>query len=304
MVQPLVKAALWAGGFALAAMGWSEHRRHVAVHKALTKFHERIKHEEFGERELLRERRQALESALKGVLPDGLQARTFVQGSYATRTGVKPLTGEFDIDVGLVLDRAPAFFGGDPVAAKLMVREALRKGSRRVRVRNSCVTVDYSQEPYGPFHVDIAVYTTAADGRLMLSKGREHSRPKYRFWDPSEPEKLSAALNGRFSGGAIAQFRRCVRYLKRWKHVQLEAAAPHSIALTTAAYHWFRPELGSFLIEEPDDGAALLALIERILAAASEKRLEIRLPLDGELARDLLGDMTPKQMEALLAKLS
>jgi hypothetical protein len=242
MVQPLVKAALWAGGIVFAAaLGWHQHRRHVALHKALSKLHDRIKHEEFGERELLRDRRLALEEALKGVLPHGLKARTFVQGSYATRTGVKPLTGDFDIDVGLIFDCAPSFFGADPVAAKLMVHDALRKGSRRVRVRNSCVTVDYSQEPYGPFHVDIAVYTTAADGRLMLSKGREHSQPKYRFWEPSEPETLSTALNTQFSGGAVAQFRRCVRCKRGLKALLLSAGQPSSMC--PHARQWTYPRV-------------------------------------------------------------
>jgi hypothetical protein len=94
-----------------------------------------------------------------------------------------------------------------------------------------------------------------------------------------------------------------VRYLKRWKHIQLQAGAPHSIALAVAAYHWFRPELGLFLMEEPDDGAALLALIERMLGPVEEGRLAVLLPLDGELARDLLADMTSNQMAAFLGKL-
>ena len=58
----------------------------------------------------------------------------------------------------------------------------------------------------------------------------------------------------------LAQYRRCIRYIKRWRDVQFRnGGAPLSIALTIAAKHWFNPRFE--ISGKPTDLLALLALI-------------------------------------------
>lgn len=279
---------------------WDENQRRAAIHRAFVTFSDRIKHEQFEERELLRERRELLTERLLKALPPEPKARLFTQGSYAMQTGVKPLDGEYDIDIGIEFNCGVRSFDG-PVQAKRMVRDALLQGSRRVEIRRSCVTVHYSGNSGLPdHHVDIAVYAKGDDGLLMLAKGREHSEPEKCFWEASQPEQLTALVRNKFSGEQVAQFRRCVRYLKRWKQVNFRSPAPHSIALTMAAYHWFRPNADQWF-EDPDDRSALLGLVRTTLGEFFEGRLTVPLPLPP--ASDLLTPMTPKQMLDFKSKL-
>ncbi len=292
------RAAVALGALAFAAgVGlkklWDAGVRREALQRTFLKFHERIKHEQFGEREILRKRREALKECLDRNLPTDIKARPFDQGSYAMQTGVKPLSGEYDIDIGLELDCDKNRFEG-PVQAKQVVRDALRQGSRRPEIRRSCVTVSYSDtEGLPDHHVDIAIYVKAKDGGLLLAKGREHSDPAKRFWLACDPEGLTRHVREAFSGAQLSQFRRCVRYMKRWKSVRFDSPAPHSIALTVAALHWFRPNADR-LLEDEDDAAALLHMVAEMLERFQNGRLTVPLPVAP--FTDLLESMPDKQM--------
>jgi hypothetical protein len=302
----MIPAALVGKAAAALAMGlvgkrlWDENQRRAAIHRAFVAFSNRIKHEQFEERELLRERRELLTERLFKALPPEQKARLFTQGSYAMQTGVKPLRGEFDIDIGICFDRDVRSFSG-PLQAKRMVRDALLHGSRRVEIRRSCVTVYYTGDSDLPdHHVDITVYAKSKNNQLMLAKGREHSAAGKCFWEPSQPELLTKLFRDKFTGEQAAQFRRCVRYLKRWKQVNFRSPPPHSIALTVAAYHWFRPNSDRWF-EVLDDRTALLGLVRATLGEFRDGRLSMPLPI---LAMpDVLKLVTPKQMGDFKRKL-
>lgn len=302
-MHPIVVAGAIAGGTLIGkalvnALNAGERR--AAIHRAFLAFNDGIKHEQFEERELLRERRELLTDRLRAALPADLKVRPFTQGSYAMQTGVKPLNGEYDIDVGLEFECSTKDFVG-PVQAKMLVRDALRQGRRNVDIRRSCVTVFYKGADGLPdHHVDIAVYARGKDGQLMLAKGRRTSGPEDCFWQPSHPEQLTALVRHRFEGDQVAQFRRCVRYLKRWKHQNFRSPAPYSIALTMAAYHWFRPNADE-LFETFDDRMALLRLVKTMLGEFRGGRLRVPLPVESET--DLLKPMTLPQMVELEGKL-
>lgn len=295
----LWKVAAVAGAAILGYLQVNLSRRLALLHREFSEFHRRIRHEQFGEREILRDRRAALMARLQEALPDGLKANMFVQGSYAMQTGVKPLSGEFDIDIGLVLERDKAEFEG-PVEAKQLVRDALKQGSRRVRIRRSCVTVEYSTADHGDYHVDIAVYAAAPNGQLFLAKGKERSAPHLRMWQEAAPQDLTAKVVDKYEGAEIGQYRRCIRYMKRWKHVNFTTRAPYSIALTIAAYHWFEPRF-SLIGNEPNDFEALLNLTLRMRQEFSGTRLRVLLPVAPRV--DLLESMSDKQMLELQEKL-
>lgn len=299
-----MSAGLWKLAAVAAATLFGVHqaalsRRIGQLNREFLNFHQRIRHEQFGEREILRDRREALTERLRQALPEDLRPSTFIQGSYAMQTGVKPMSGEFDIDIGLVLERDKAQFEG-PVEAKRLVRDALKQGSRRVRLRRSCVTVEYSTAELGDYHVDIAVYAASKDGKLFLAKGKERSAPHLRLWQPADPEGLNSKVIEKFGGVDIGQFRRCIRYLKRWKHVNFTTPSPYSIALTIAAYHWFKPSF-TLLGGEPNDFEALLNLTHRMQQEFSDGRLRVLLPV--EPRADLLESMSDKQMACLWEKL-
>lgn len=307
MVNPQLLRVV--GGIAAAGLAGlvgkkllAQDERRLTVQRAFERFHERIRHEQFGERDLLRERREILLARLKQTLNPDLSPRLFAQGSYALQTGVKSITGSgFDLDMGLVLQCRRTDLP-EPIEAKQDVRDALRHGSRRVRIRRSCVTVEYTDTGLGDFHVDLAVYVQEPDGKLYLAKGKEHSDPKYVFWEPAAPEELTRLLNSRGTGAELAQFRRCVRYLKRWKQVGFETRMPHSIALTIAAHRWFKPKVHGFWKDSPDDLQALLHLMTGMLTSVEGGRLQVLLPVGP--GTDLMERLTAMQMQRFLDKLS
>jgi cyclic GMP-AMP synthase DncV-like protein len=296
-IRPLLAIG---AGLLSVKLWWDASTRREALQRMFIAFHDGIKHEQFGERALLRERKELLLTDLRRMLPPELKVTAFDQGSYAMQTGVMPLDGDFDIDVGLIFECDKRSLGG-PVEAKRLVCDALARGSRRVSIRRSCVTVQYMKDGRDDHHVDIAVYAHGQNDLLYLAKGKEHSQPDNCFWEPSDPETLTTLVRDKFSGAALSQFRRCVRYLKRWKHLHFRNRAPYSIALTMGAYQWFSPSVGGLLIEEPNDLQAMLDLARRMLQEFRGGRMQVLLPVSP--GKDLLADMTGKQMRDFQEKL-
>ncbi len=76
-----------------------------AVQKYFDDFHSKIKLDNNDEKAKLREKRDTILRALDANLPDDVpKYDNFHQGSYSMHTGVVPLDGNYDIDVGLVFD--------------------------------------------------------------------------------------------------------------------------------------------------------------------------------------------------------
>lgn len=217
----------------------------------------------------------------------------FNQGSYAMRTGIKPVNRDFDIDVGLRFDlRKDAL---DPVDVKRWVYDAINGHTRKVELRRSCVTVFYQEQGEDLYHVDLAVYASA-DGRDYLAKGT--STPDQRFWEASDPQGLIDAVAGRFTGQDAEQFRRTIRALKRWKDERFSKdghAAPKGIALTIAAYRWFQvsKQVTPYGNVEYDDLAALRELANAMLDRF-QPRLQVTLPVSPH--SDLCAMMSDSQI--------
>jgi hypothetical protein len=272
-----------------------------AVQKQFDDFHTKIKLDEDDEKAKLREKRDTLLRTLDVNLPDDVPAfEYFHQGSYSMHTGVVPLDGNYDIDVGLVFDckrdRYP-----DPVELKKKVRDALDSNGRTVNIRRPCVTVNYMRDGVPLYHVDLAIYAKRDDGLLDLAKGKEHSEAAQRLWEVSDPKRLSELICTRFKDTDLAQYRRCIRYSKRWRDVQFYSGAPLSIALTVAAYRWFEPNQttnGTYidLLAMRDWVVAMLGRFEWVSTDEGfYDRLKVELPVTPNV--DLMGWMTKAQME-------
>ena len=267
------------------------------------RFHDAIKLDENDERRKLRDKREVILSTLKRKLAaQSLSFEAFDQGSYAMRTGVVPKDGNYDIDVGLIFD-CPRERFPDPVTLKCLVRDALVANNRTVKIRRACVTVEYIRHGVPNYHVDLALYIRQADGRLRLAKGREFSEPQHREWELSAPRELTQYVLAKFDGEDQAQFRRCIRYLKRWRDENFRTGAPFSIALTLAAASWFEPKRTANGVYV--DVEALHFLVNKMRSNFGNdlnfSRLAVRLP--GIAKTDLMKRLTDAQMLAFKEQL-
>ena len=294
------------------------------VQQYFEQFNERIRLGRFEENQTLREKRDIIRDKLDARLPGifekyGELCPTYSfrdQGSYEMGTGVQPLNGDFDIDQGLYFavrtDEYP-----DPVVLKQRVHEALVDHTERVEIRRPCVTVFYQRTGESIYHVDIAVYSDGSnnlDRKSRLAKGKEFSAPEHRVWEVSDPQGLASTILNRFDGNDRTQFRRVVRYLKRWKDENFSPtghAAPLGIALTVAAYDDLQPAYTDRFAGKPDDQEALRQLVPAMLSRFQSvwdhdqqewvQRLAVPLPV--EPRNDLCARMSNKQMAEFKAKL-
>jgi hypothetical protein len=282
----------------------------AGVQKQFEEFHKAIRLDENDENARLREKRDTLIKDLKNRLPDDAPAfEYFHQGSYSMNTGTCPPDGNHDIDIGIVFDCKKDKYE-DPVVLKQIVRDALNYGNRSVVIRRPCVTVNYVVDGKTAYHVDLAIYANRDDGKLDIAMGKEFSDSSKRVWQVAEPQRLTGLVNDRFSGDEAAQFRRCVRYFKRWRDVQFSnGGSPLSIALTVAAYRWFQAQK-DYITGKYVDLAAMRvlakAMLDQFVSVLGENgqyvsRLAVTLPVDPY--SDLMSKLSDSQMGMFKEKL-
>lgn len=274
-----------------------------AVQRQFEDFHSSICFDENDEKATLREKRDTIVKTLRANLGDDVPPfSNFNQGSYSMHTGVVPLNGNFDIDIGLIFD-CDQYKYPDPVALKKKVRDAANTNFRTVVIRRPCVTVNYISGGEIAYHVDFAIYSRDAQGTLYLAKGKENSAEEHRIWEISDPKELTRLVRSAFeSSEQLAQYRRCIRYLKRWRQWQFSGSgAPLSVALTVAALHWFKPSFGTS--GKPVDLQAMLNWVETMLGHFTyefrqdeglHQRLKVMLPVAPYT--DLMAKRTAAQM--------
>jgi len=296
------------------------------VQKYLVQFDEAIRFERDEEKAILVEKRERvlrrLSEGIKRQREEGTKIPSyehFNQGSYAMNIGVKPTNGDFDIDVGLRFDVSKIDYP-DPVTVKTWVLNALDGHTKKVNMRRSCVTVFYQEAGEDIYHVDLVIYSSGKrndDGKDYVAKGKSDSSAKDRRWEASDPQELQDLITGRFSGEEAQQFRRIIRALKRWKDLRFSSygrAAPKGIALTVAAYHWFRVSRQQDTFANStkyDDLEALRSLVAEMLSRFrpvwSEEdqqflpRLAIALPISP--GSDLCDNMSDSSMRGFKERL-
>lgn len=233
------------------------HSQRVDFQSKFRAFHEAIKLSDRSHQSLLREKRDRILDRMRDNLRGrGLRFDFFNQGSYAMRTGVRPLDGDYDLDVGVV-------FSGhsvpDPLTAKEWVYDAVAGHTSQVDWKEPCITVQYVQGGQPRYHVDLAVMWDDGSG-LWLARGKRHSAPPHRRWEQDDRRRFVEMVRDHHSGDDRDQFRRIVRYLKRWRDVHFPStgrAAPVGIGLTVLVLRSFTPAAG-------DDLRALRHFVDRI----------------------------------------
>lgn len=171
----------------------------------------------------------------------------FNQGSYAMYTGVEPLDKDYDIDIGLrfIVNKSDY----EPLKLKKKVHEILEDHTDYgAEIKEPCVTVTYKKKNDETFHVDLVVYAYEdmdnMDSQLYMARGDKNSKSEDKKWEESDPIKLKDLINNKFTiKEEKAQYRRIIRYMKRWKNIKFSAdgnSEPHGIGVTLLAYENFK----------------------------------------------------------------
>lgn len=251
------------------------------LQKYFEQFNGKIKLGRFDENEILRTKRDIIIKKLRTRLKEIFQEMdqipptftSFDQGSYKIGTGTQPVDGDFDIDEGLVFDIKKDDYP-DPIVVKEWVYEALFGHTDNVDVKQPCVTVQYHIDDEPVYHVDLPVYAYdgSGTGKIFLARGKLNSLPENRYWQESDPQGLCDLIINRFDGDDGRQFRRAIRYLKRWRDIQFPSrgnAAPVGIGITVAGYNWFSPQktvIDPFQAKyKYDDLSALRLFVQQML---------------------------------------
>ncbi len=290
------------------------------VQTYFNKFHDTIRRS-YDDNSTLRQKRDLLLDDLRGGLRRYAQNQNvriprfehFNQGSYAMGTGVEPLRSEdYDIDVGLNFHLSKNDHSS--VEVKQWVYEALRTGNRTVEYKRPCVRVQYHRAGEELYHIDLAIYSANTynwDNRTYLAKGFLGSAPENQVWEIAEPQKLVEVFQQKFQNqdGHREQFRRVIRFLKRWKDVNFSAngnGRPTGIAMTACAHNWFKigtryniPD-GKYYY---DDLTALKNLAQAIINQFDwwTSRMSVHLPVHPY--NELFKKMSDRQMGNFKSKL-
>lgn len=274
------------------------------------RFHDAIKLGSTDENAILREKRDAV---LTRMRERGLRFTWFNQGSYAMGTGAIPVQADYDIDVGIVFtgDARPV----DPMVVKQWVYDAVLGHTGTVEWRRNCIRVQYIRAGEATYHVDLPVYwKDRFTGNLSLATGKQHSGSGQKAWQDVDPQALVDRVASHLDGEDKWQFRRVVRYLKRWKDVNFPTignAAPVGIGITMAALNGFTPvkDWNASTSAGYDDLQALINLVYRMRAGfgyvshGGELAVRLVAQLPVRPYSDVFARMTNQQMKEFKERL-
>jgi hypothetical protein len=198
---------------------------------------------------------------------------SFMQGSFGVNTAINSIEGDFDIDRAIVIeaDSAPE----DPLIPKQLILDVLTERSfKNPKVKKPCVTADYLSTN---LHIDYIVYQRT-DESYSLAVGKLNSAVEHREWSPSDPKGLSEWVNSSDNYGESQlnkrkQFKRLVRYMKRWRDVNFTEEVRKkifSIGLTVMVKEQYQPNHYDLTIS--DDLSVLKTVIDNILAVSYFKK--------------------------------
>lgn len=176
------------------------------------------------------------------------------QGSYGMYLGVEPTDDrEYDIDVGLRFNVNKSDY--EPMDIKNIIADILSDHTDYGAViKKPCVTVTYKKDGEATYHVDLVTYLYEdhedKQSQLYLAHGKEN-KPDHIKWEKADPVGLVDYINGKIEkGDQRNQFRRVVRYIKRWKNrrfISTGHAEPTSIGITLIAVDYFTAKKGDDL---------------------------------------------------------
>lgn len=223
----------------------------AAIQKQFEEFHDAIKLKRLKENKGLREKRDIITDKIKNGVKtkfeetekDAPSLEFIDQGSYAVDLGIVPEDKDYDIDEGVIFDLYKEDYT-DSVELKKMIRDILENHTNTPpKIKNPCVTITYSLDDEPAYHVDLPVYLKSKyNNNLYLAWGKEFANKDNKYWDLADPEGLNDHIKNSFTVDAKKQFKRVVRYMKKWKDVCFNSTGnsrPPSIGITIAAVDLF-----------------------------------------------------------------
>ena len=235
------------------------------------KFHENIRIDI--ESEILCEKRKKLQNDFEIKFPQKMEdlgcnikksdLTFFDQGSYRqnSRTVIKSDNVDRDIAVEFPLDIEEF---DDPRKIKNKAKESLERINRVPKIKEPCITISYTKAGDETIHIDFPLYAIH-NNSYYLARGKEFSN-EY-SWEKCDPRGLNNLFDSWFADTQGDQFRRIIRYLKRWKNTVYggsftKDALPPGIALTLTAHKGF--------YENPEnDLGALFQVVNTMLGCFS-----------------------------------
>lgn len=238
----------------------------------------------------------------------------FGQGSYRMGTEVKPIDKDYDIDVGLRFNVNKNDYE-DPLTLKKQIRDILKNYTEYgAQIKTPCVTVTYKKDGETAYHVDIVTYSYEdkenKESQLYLAKGKEFAKAENIKWEVADPLGLINEIENRFSGEDKEQYKRIIRYLKRWKNLNFSSDGNNEvpgIGITLLAYDLFSPSKEYDYLEEKyvyNDLNALIDFIRKVKSKfilkydleSNESKYSISLDLPVQPYTDVFSKMTLNQM--------
>lgn len=261
------------------------------LQKQFEQFYDKIR-VDYESQKLLREKRDIVLDKISKSLKekDRPAFERLLQGSYKMKTGVLPLNyEEYDIDVGLVFTFDKEL--PDAKDPRTWVMEAIGDHTDKVVTKTPCIRVHYKDSP--PYHLDLVIYGKLNDTLKLATKTG---------WIAADPhgllshvENIQTRFRDTEGGTSIDQFRRIVRYLKRWGDIRIPGEAkekPTGLAFTLLAGSSLQRTVS--FDGTPDDATALqnLAGIARSLSTIVAKKPTPEY-------EDMFGRLNSSQMEQL-----
>lgn len=181
-------------------------------------------------KDYLRTSRDAIRGRIRSHFKDVLKIRIPLfchQGSFAIKTLIAPIDGEYDIDDGVYLQGLPEDREEWPSAETVhgwIVDAVKEHTSTPPEDKKNCVRVIYKND----YHVDLPIYGVQNDVAYVARKGSDE-------WPESDPKAFTEWYIRKMNGDE--QMRRNVKYFKAF--VDYKSLALPSIATTTlvATYH-------------------------------------------------------------------
>lgn len=272
------------------------------VQKQFEQFHESVR-ADYGMNSVLCEKKDIIVNRIRKHLREKSRPgfTELLQGSYKMKTGVVPTSGlEYDIDAGLRFDFSEKDYEAKTV--RKWVFEAVDGHTEKVDEKGPCIRVTYADG----YHVDLVCYAVWQD-----TVGVEQYRLAHKTdgWVPADPPKLLEHVKKKRApfkkpycdttdvATKTDQFRREVRYLKRWNDVAIPTDRhdkPTGLAFTLLCGERLSPR--TFVDDgAPDDLTALYLLarplgqlIGRIVANKPTPQYE-----------DMFGRLSDEEMKKL-----
>lgn len=225
------------------------------------------------------------------------------QGSYAMGLGIAPIGKlEYDLDLGLRFEINDRDFTAAEVGK--WVFEAVKNHTDNVKHKGPCVRVTYAAGAGNGYHVDLVSYAWQKDAAGQETFKLAH---KDKGWLPANPPALLTYVERMRkpfektldTKTQTDQFRRSVRYLKRWNDVAMPEESdgkPTGLALVLLCAERLSPAFN--VAGKPDDLAALRALAS--FTCSTPGRLVAQKPTPEY--EDVLAKLSAADMQALKAR--